>query len=246
MVLLSNRKIYIILKPYLSMNISERNKKVALSRWKKVFENQNRIISNSKGNLTIKAGLCGFLAGDGSVQVRKEKTITHHQLDFFPDDKEMVDVYCSFIKKLYGKSPAVKIKGKMHIARISLKYIVLDLLKECNFGIHKWTLPERLFKLNKDKAIRYWLRGFFSAEGYVNPKYVKTQSVNIVGLRKVSKLLNYLGIVHGFYLYKSDNPNHSQVGMIFINRIESRKIFLKKIGFWHSKKTRLLEESLNL
>jgi hypothetical protein len=50
------------------MNLSERNRKVASSRWNKIHVLEFQQINN---NLVKKAALCGFLAGDGSVQIRK-------------------------------------------------------------------------------------------------------------------------------------------------------------------------------
>ena len=221
------------------MDLSDRNRKVAISRWKKVLETETARIPHDDKSTILKSAICGFLAGDGSVQVRKDKLPHHYQIDFFPDDKKMLDYYCKFIKKIYNKMPSLSRRDNVFVARLSHKYIVIDLLKYCNFGIYTWNLPIELF--NVPGAKEAWLRGFFPAEGYVNlnKKYIKTQSVNIEGLKQVSSLLKGFGINNNIYEYIPKNKNHSKVLLLFIGSYDSRKIFQDKIGFWHLKKENL-------
>jgi len=65
-------------------------------------------------------------------------------------------------------------------------------------------------------------------------------------MKKLSKLLNEFGISNNYYEYSPKKPNYSKVGIVMINRKESRKLFYKKIGFYHSKKTEALKNSLGL
>ena len=53
------------------MNVSKRNKKVAISRWERKHSEEESMIKNDEETLILKASICGFLAGDGSVQKRK-------------------------------------------------------------------------------------------------------------------------------------------------------------------------------
>ncbi len=213
-------------------------------RWKKQLDRDLSKIPSDRESLLKKAALCGFLAGDGSVQIRKEKSNYHHQLDFFPDDDLMLQTYCSFIKELYGKDPKITRRDNVYNARLSQKFIVLDLLQLCDFGIYKWNFPNQLFKIKGAKEL--WLRAFFSAEAYVNDKVIKTQSVNIVSIKRVLQLLSDLDIKGNYYEYTPKNKNHSKVGMIFINDKKARITYYHKVGFWHSKKERLLKEALGL
>lgn len=226
------------------MDFIERNKKAAIARWTKIQNKEkDKILVGDEAN-KIKAGICGLLAGDGSVQVRKQGKYIRYDLYLFADDKEMTESYLNFIEKIYSKKPVVFKRYNMLVSRITSKTIVQDLKSISKFGIHTWDLPDSLFSI--DGAKEYWLKGFFSAEGYVNPKYIKTQSVNIEGLNKVSNLLNDIGIANRTYVYKPKNPNHSPVGMLFIRPKDARKTFYEKVGFWHSKKERNLKKSLGL
>jgi|SRR3989344_1164773 len=226
------------------MNLSLRNRKVALSRWRKISLEENKTLRDDEKTLIMKSALCGFLAGDGSLQIRKEKNFYHYQLDFFPDNETMLKTYLNFIKKVYGKKPSVSFRDNVYVARLSSKFVVLDLLKESKFGIYEWSFPHRLFK-NKG-AKESWLKAFFSAEGYVGNKVIKIQSVNIKSLKKVLKLLLDFKIKGNYYEYKPKSRNHSKVGMIFINSKESRINYFKLIGFWHSKKENNLRKALDL
>ena len=201
------------------MDYSERNKKVAQARWKKVIEKEKRNIPTDNKSLLLKSLLCGLLAGDGSVQIRNEKKSIHYQLDFFPDDKYMLDKYCEIIQKLYNKKPQIKNKQNFFSVRLGSKTIIEDLNEISNFGLKEWTLPEELWKI--EGAKENWLSGFFSAEAYVGPNCIKLQTINEKGMNKISELLNELEIEHCSYQYTPKNLKHSKVYIIFINKKEA-------------------------
>ncbi len=219
-------------------------RRAALLRWKRDLNEKSSKITNNKKALLMKAALCGFLAGDGSVQVRNRGTFKKYQLDFFPDDDLMLKTYCEFMEKVYNKTPSIRIRDNVYCARLSSRYVVLDLLNICKFGVYNWNFPKRLWNINGAKEA--WLKAFFSAEGYVNKKVIKIQSVNLKSILGVRILLKNFKIKSNYCTYVPKNNNHSKVGMIFINEKFSRKIFFDKIGFWHERKNTLLRETLHL
>jgi hypothetical protein len=105
-------------------------------------------------------------------------------------------------------------------------------------------LPKSLFKIKGAKE--NWLKAFFSAEAYVGKKAIKVQTINQKSMKKVSNLLKGLGIENNYYEYNSKKVSDSPVGIIMITRISSRLKYHDSIGFWHSKKTLALKESLDL
>ena len=226
------------------MDFSERNRKVALSRWKNTREAQNKATARGKDADYWKAAVCGFLSGDGSVQIRREKHLMHHEIGFFPDDEAMLNTYLKAIKFLYKKEPSVRTRGKFFTVRMSSRAIVEDLLKNAGFGIKNWNLPQELFY--NEKNIIAWLRAFFSAEGYVGRGHIKLQTVNQKGMLEVSKLLKKLGIDNNYYEYLPKRKGHSAVSIIRIDRRDARKLFYEKVGFWHAKKNLALAKSLDL
>jgi len=226
------------------MNLSKRNKTVAISRWEKVHTPERNNIPQNKKSLVTKAAICGFLAGDGSVQKRKEKNYYHYQIDFFPDDKLMRDIYIKQIKQIYNKTPSIRKMNMFYSVRISSKTIYEDLNKYAKFGLNSWTLPANLFKL--EGAIQNWLRGFFSAEAYVNKKYIKVQTINQKGMKEISKILSKIKINNKYYEYNSKNKSERPVGIIHIRKKENLLKFYNLIGFWHEKKNKTIKEALGL
>ena len=89
------------------MNFSARNKKVAFKRWERTLAREREHINNSFEGLHKKSILCGFLAGDGSVQIRKDRNFLHYETKFFPDDKLMLQTYLNAMRFVYGKTPSI-------------------------------------------------------------------------------------------------------------------------------------------
>jgi 6-phosphogluconate dehydrogenase len=128
------------------MNISEHNKKVAISRWEKKHAKEKSMIRNDVQALLLKASICGFLAGDGSVQKRKEKNNFHYQLDFFPDNCLTRDTYIKQIKAVYKKAPSVRKKNNFYAVRLASKIVVEDITEIASFGVKKWS-PQKFYSL---------------------------------------------------------------------------------------------------
>lgn len=163
-------------------------RKAALLRWRRELELSLSMVPKDKNSIIKKSALCGFLAGDGSVQIRKERKedkFFRYQLDLYADDEEMLETYNRFIKLLYNISPKVSFRENILVSRTSQRLPVIDLLSVSKFGIYTWNLPKTLFKVKGSKET--WLKAFFSAEGYVGKKYIKIQSVNIKSLKKFQK-----------------------------------------------------------
>jgi hypothetical protein len=226
------------------MNILKRNKKIAVNRWGKIHKKEIQFIKNDKESKLIRAAICGFLAGDGSIQIRKVKSHFRYDIDFFPDDKRMLQTYLRMIAKVYGKRPITRKRHKFYAVRFTSRTLVNDLLKYCNFGIKTWTLPEKLFSIKGAKE--EWLRAFYSAEGYVNNNAIRIQSVNKLGILNISSLLKEKNISHGLYEYTPKNSNHSSVGILIISKKADRLKFYDTIGFYHKKKEVILKKTLDL
>ena len=145
--------------------ISKRNRRVAINRWQNAYSYKRAVIesnSNKKFNYSI---LLGFLAGDGSVQKRKTKSGFRYQVDFFPDDDYMLEIYLHCFNDLYKCYPTVKKYNNYYSVRISSNVIGKDLLDKCDLSTNDWVIPENI-------DIIFWLRAFYSCEAYVG-KYIR-------------------------------------------------------------------------
>jgi len=229
----------------LAQQFQERNKKVAINRWQNSLSRQKNELPTTPESYYLRAMICGFLAGDGSVQVRAEKTITHYQIDFFPDDELMLQTYMDGINKIYNKSPSIRIEKRFFKVRVTSRLIVEDLLRYAQFGLKKWNMPnENLLSIPGAKEA--WLRAFFSAEAYVGNDHIKVQTVNEKGMHLISKTLTELEILHHNYTYTPKKLNYSKVFIIMITSRLGLITYFKKIGFWHFRKTSKLREALGL
>ncbi|MBI4149451.1 hypothetical protein HY491_03305, partial [Candidatus Woesearchaeota archaeon] len=175
--------------------LSKRNKTVAIARWKKEKEKLNLHLENISyldNYKPFKSRLLGYLAGDGSVSVRKEKAnnIVHHDIAFYPDHLSMIGSFLEAFTGIYLRKPTIRYRGNHYSLKISSKYIVQDLMKTASFGIHKWQVPFNF--LDSEECKVEWLKAFFDCESSVIKWQIQVQSVNKKGLYQVKHLLGIL------------------------------------------------------
>lgn len=201
-------------------------------------------MENIRYNDILMARICGFLAGDGSVKVRKESNgKIHHSVEFYPDDESLIEPFVEAVEKVYNKKLTIETHRKHFRLRLYSKVVVEDLLKIANFGIYGWEIPEKILK--KQEAQMEWLRAYFDSEAYVGKYYIKVQSVNRRGLKSVKKLLKTFEIYPKIYSYQPKKFGWNKVYILVINKKMDRINFLKRIGFNHKKKTDRLLSYLN-
>jgi hypothetical protein len=208
----------------------------------KQHENELIWIKSHKNTNFLKARICGYLAGDGNVSIRKENICNkiHHEIRFFPDHISLIKPYMIAFKRTYNKTPSIVKKKNHYIIRINSKVVAHDLLSICSFGLKNWTTP----KFNDKKCKIEWLRSMFDSDSYVGNNYIRLKTVNKKGLESVKQLLNEFNIeTHRIYFYKPKNKRWSVNYILDIRRIESLKKYAKIIGFNHKIKE---EKLLNL
>jgi hypothetical protein len=207
------------------------------------YEKQVKFSShlNEQDMEILKSKICGYLAADGSVTVRKEKGTNrfHYDVRFYPDHYALVRHYKTAFKKIYGKDVNVRRERNYFYARTSSKPAATDLLSIANFSSRCWTLPTIL---KSEQSKKTWLRAYFDCDGYVCRRYVQVQSVNKKGLIKIKNLLNGFGIRSRLYSYqrrqKSWNTNH----ILTIPGKTGLLNFMREIGFDHPSKRAKLKE----
>jgi intein/homing endonuclease len=226
-----------------SMNIRERNRKVAISRWSKVHDLEKKILEKNSKNNFLKARLCGFLAGDGSLMVRRDNNNDlHYVLRFFPDHESIIESFIECLENVYGKTPITK-RNYNHDGIVCYsKTVVEDLMSVGKFGITNWRVPFKILKDDKSKI--EWLKAFFDSEGYVGKNNIKIQTVNGKGMNDVRKLLLEFGINSRKYLYKPKNENWNSVHILIIGSKQDKMKFLNTVGFNHKLKLTKLRKML--
>ena len=222
------------------MNFRERNLKNVISRWKRQHEKELSWIKSHSNTDIFRARICGYLAGDGGVSIRKETTgKVHNEIRFFPDHESLIEPYLEAFEKAYNKVPKTLKKKNFYEIRINSKIIVYDLLKLCTFGLNSWTIP--IFSNPKCKI--EWLRSMFDSDAYVGKNGIRLKTVNKRGLESVKKLLHEFDIETSIiYAYSSKNKKWNTNYILDIRKIESVKKFSQLIGFNHKlKQERLLK-----
>ena len=225
------------------MNIRECNRKVAISRWYKIHEREKKFARKNSHKTHLKARLCGFIAGDGSILVRKDNEgKLHYVLRFFPDHYSLIKPFNESLFEIYGKTPKIKNDYSNQGIICYSKVVVEDLLNTTKFGILNWRVPFSI--LNNKKTKIEWLRAFFDSEGYIGKNQIKVQTVNKQGIKEVQQLLLQFGIKSNYYLYKPHNKNWNDVHILIIGPKKEQLKFLNTIGFNHKLKLAKLQRML--
>ena len=224
------------------VKLSEINREKVLVRWRKVHSAEQEYIStHARKNEPLNARIHGYLCGDGSVSIRKERRTgkMHHEIRFYPDHRSMAFSFINAFHLVYGKRLRLKERKNHFLVNINSKVIVNDLLRDGSFSSTGWRVPH--WVMHNQENAREWLRAFFDSEAHVNNREIRVQSVNMVGLRQVKSMLVNLGVVCREYSYERKNKNWNVNYHLVISRHTNRYNFLKRVGFNHIKKlSRLL------
>jgi len=139
---------------------------------------------------------------------------------------------------VYGKKLGLKELKNYYLVNINSKVIANDLLRDGSLSSMEWRVPAWVI-CNQENS-KEWLRAFFDAEAYVNDKEIRVQSVNKTGLCQVKAMLGTFGILCREYTYKRKNKRWNINYHLAIYGRVNRCNFLKKVGFNHIKKLKML------
>lgn len=231
------------------MDLSSRNRKVAISRWNKIHSKVRLKNGFSKEKIAINSYLCG----DGDISAREKRSC--YDIRFYLDDLKLANRVVNLFKKEFNISPAIR-KMKSKIPRgngyfkveISNKPTCKHLLGIGTYGSMNWEIPKKLKKDFKKE----WAKCFFDCEAHVNikKKQIQVKSVNGKGLTSLKNILEEFKILPKLYgPYKQSGKNHNPYYFLIIMGKNNILEYHKKIGFYHSKKIESLEtliKTLNL
>lgn len=188
-----------------------------------------------------KAGIHGYLSGDGKVIYRKTKWGTNYEISFYPDHRKIERVFIEKMFNVFAVRPKVyrnskKILGCVEVRCFSKK-IYNKIIEIGKYGTFDWKIPK--WTLNNLNALKEWIKCFFDSEAYVNlhEKRIQIKSVNEKGLNQICKSLKKFGIkskVYGPYFYKKYKYFQLEIPRKCLYRFE------KYIGFNHPNKLKNL------
>jgi len=224
------------------MKINDINHERAIKRWNRVHSAEEQLIRrNKKGNEHLKARVHGYLCGDGSVSMRREKGrpgAIHADIRFYPDHESLIRPFTEAFCGIYVKKPTIRNLGKFYSLTITSMPAAKDLLADGSMTSLGWRVPDWVAKSKRNS--KEWLRAFFDCEAYVGVRDVRVQSVNLAGLRQIACMLRRFGITSREYSYQRKQRGWNTNYHLVIAKHENRKAFLNLIGFNHVGKLRKL------
>ena len=128
---------------------------------------------------------------------------------------------------------------------ISNKPVCLHLLNLGTYGSLTWSVPP---ELNRTLQVE-WVKCFFDCEAHVNlkNKQIQLKSVNGRGLKRLKNILECLRIYSKLYgSYNQKGKNHNPYYFLIILGKNNIFTYHKKVGFYHTKKIKQLEELIKL
>lgn len=214
--------------------LSERNRKVAIARWSKVFNhNSERIRLNSSEYPKLKARLIGYFMSDGSITILKARDKrVHHSGCFYPDDIGMIEAFLEAFLPIYGFIPKIAYLKNHYSIRFDSKAIIYDLLTNGSFRSLEWRMPN----FNTKEETLEFIKAFFDSEAYVGKNCIRAESVNKYGLEQVKEALSAFGIESRIYSYERSNKNWNINYILNIGKIENINKYARTIGFYHNRK----------
>jgi len=199
------------------------------------------------GKLDSLATIHGYISSDGGIYSNKIKDIhgkkirirTKLRTKFYNSEDTLINDFLNNIKSLYPNVKSIRYYEKRMEVEIRNNTISQDILGLGKVWSKNWEFPEKL--TNKQKKL--WLRAFIDCDGTVqNRKYdrfVAIDSVNKVGLNKISTILRMFNLPNKVYNIKGGSYRLKIFGKDNLIRFNSI------IKLKHPRKRKLLKEAIN-
>ena len=176
------------------------------------------------------AELIGMISGDGSNSLNQSRIHDDNIVNL----ERMMKLYKSIFdldgiiisdKRTNGKSLLVS-------SKYLIKFLEINFLPEISKVNDSTRDISKKICMSPDSVVSSFLKGLYSAEGYVGDHSIGIAMSDEFVIRKVGQLLLRFGIINKYY---RDEPRRekdkSVMHKIIISERESMELFLEKIGF---------------
>jgi ATP-dependent DNA helicase PIF1 len=185
----------------------------------------------------------GLLIGDGSYNDTKDYTI-----EYCSEDKELIDIYCTYMKDLFGCKITIrqKKKNKLYRTHICSKYIRYFLIY-CGLNYVTFNEKEVPWSIIENKLLcqKECIKGLFDTDGGVSERCIHFTNTSQKVIDVVQQLLLNNGIISSKRVLHEEEDNIRKAWRIQISGINARKYF-KKIGFNCFVKMKLCEKQYGI
>lgn len=176
----------------------------------------------------------GLIIGDGSVHMRSGQKV------YLTIGEKDYDYFDSEVSHLIVEPHAVKYDSAWKI-HTTVQHDELDVT-------YNREIPERFFKGSHDTVCSF-LRGLFSANGYVVGNRVGLKATSFVVIQQVQQMLSSVGIRSYYTTNKShyiefSNGTYLSKQSYDLNISTDRDVFYESIGFIQKYKTEKLKQSI--
>lgn len=197
---------------------------------------------NKRGDLVK---LHAYVSSDGIIDTWKSKDIHGKKLRirkrfrvrFYNNEKILIEDFISSVRKIYPVQKYIRYSQERFEVEVRGQIICKKLLSLGNVSTKNWEVPKDLTK--KQKII--WIRAFADCDGTVGyydyDRYIAIDSINLNGLKQISKILDELEIFNKIQKVKYKEKISYRLK---ISRKENLIKFGKLIGFNHPRKKKKL------
>ncbi len=185
------------------------------------------------------AALHGYLCSDGYVIKNPlHQKHKYYHIALRNTNQVLLEDFQKRFKEYFGVQPHITKEGR---CRIQSRKIYEFLTQNYSYYCHEWVLP----KLSKRK-LKFWLRSFFDAEGWVECQEAKNRTIRIEcahleGLKTIKTELQRFSIRSSSIKKKKDR-NCWRLNLCGLTNL---KKFRAEIGFLHPEKAKKLENAIN-
>lgn len=183
------------------------------------------------------AAIHGYLCGDGYVIMNpKAQKHKYYVIGFRNQNQTLLRDFQKRFRKVFGASPRMRKDGR---CVVNSKKLFYEISKYGSFYSDSWKLPK-----DSSKDMRFWLRGFFDCEAWVEldkrkNRRIGLDSINGKELLKIRDLLSSFGIESRI----RENKNRKTSRLQIFGK-KNLIMFEKEIGFLHPEKRKGLKEAI--
>jgi hypothetical protein len=193
--------------------------------------------------------LHAYVSSDGMIDKWKCKEIRGNNIRirkkfrvrFYNQEKSLINDFIDGVNKVYPDLKYIKYSEKRGEIDIRSQKLAKGIFGLGNISTKSWEFPKKLNRAQK----RIWVNAFASCDGTVYNKnynrYVAIDSINLKGLKKISRILKEFKILSSIYKVEyKENLSYR----LRIYRKENLIRFNNLIGFKHPTKQKKLEEAI--
>lgn len=179
--------------------------------------------------------------GSKDIHGKKLRIRDRFRIRFYNNEKTLIEDFIKGVRKIYSIAKYIRYSKKRFEVEVRGQLISKEILKLGRISTSNWEMPN---KINKKQKI-IWIRAFADCDGTVGDynysRYVAIDSINLKGLKQISKSLEGFGILNRIQKVNYKGKISYRLKISGRNNLVR---YFKLIGFKHIKKQSKLNKIL--